>query len=67
MGAKTEIRVVLPTEEVAVLDGYCNGTGKDRSKVLRRILAEWSEAKHREAIVIVRVAGSNPIPLEDES
>ena len=60
MAATTELRVQLPAEEVSVLDGYCAGTGQDRTKVLRQILREWSDAKHHEAIMVVRVAGRNP-------
>lgn len=56
----TELRVELPREEVAVLDGYCQGTGQDRTKVVRKILRDWSDAKHHEATLIVRVAGRNP-------
>jgi hypothetical protein len=43
-----------------VLDGYATATGKKRTAVFRQILREWSERKHHEAILICRVAGSNP-------
>lgn len=56
----TEISFELPAEEVAVLDGYATATGKKRTAVFRQILREWSERKHHEAILICRVAGSNP-------
>jgi DNA integrity scanning protein DisA with diadenylate cyclase activity len=60
MADTTELRVELPREEVSVLDGYCQGTGQDRTKVLRRILREWSDAKLHEATLVLRVAGRNP-------
>jgi hypothetical protein len=60
MADVTELRVQLPSDEVSVLDGYCSGTGQDRTKVLREILRRWSEAKLHEATVICRVAGRNP-------
>jgi hypothetical protein len=56
----TEISFELPAEEVAVLDGYANATGKKRTAVFRQILREWSERKHHEAMMICRVAGSKP-------
>lgn len=57
---RAELRVEVPREELAVLDGYCSATGRDRSDVVRQILREWSDRKHREAILICRVAGGNP-------
>ena len=56
----TEIRVEVDSSEVAVLDGYCSATGKHRTEVIRFLLREWSNAKHYEATVILRVAGCNP-------
>jgi hypothetical protein len=64
MADTTELRFQLPPEEVSVLDGYCQGTGQDRTKVLRRILKEWSDAKLHEATLILRVAGRNPASPE---
>lgn len=56
----TEISFEIPSEEAAVLDGYCQAKGIKRTVVLRRLLREWSDEKHHEAIFIVRVAGSKP-------
>ncbi len=56
----TEISFELPSDEVAVLDGYCRATEQKRTTVFRRILREWSERKHHEATLIVRVAGHYP-------
>lgn len=64
MADTTELRVQLPADEVSVLDGYCQGTGQDRTKVIRKILREWSEAKLHEATLILRVAGRNPASPE---
>jgi hypothetical protein len=56
----TEISFELPASEVAVLDGYCQANNLKRTAVFRRLLREWSEKKHHEATVIIRVAGSKP-------
>lgn len=59
-GRTTELRLELPADEVAVLDGYTQATGKTRTQVMRDILKLWSDAKFHEANVILRVAGRNP-------
>lgn len=56
----TEISFELPADEVSVLDGYRQPRGETRTTVLRQILREWSELRHREAVSICRVAGSKP-------
>lgn len=60
MSITAEIRFEAPRDELAVLDGYCSATGQDRTAVMRRLLREWSDRKHHEAILICRVAGCNP-------
>ncbi len=60
----TEIRFEIPLSELAVVDGYCNGTGKDRTKVLKEIIAAWSKEKLHVATVICRCAGVNPTQPE---
>ena len=57
---RTEISFECTAQETAVLDGYCSARGVKRTQVMRQILKEWSEVKHREATLIVRVAGSKP-------
>lgn len=61
-----EIRFEASTEEVAVLDGYCSATGKDRTKIMKELLRQWSEAKVHEATIVCRVAGINPTRQEGE-
>ena len=57
----TELRFELPISDLAVIDGYCNGTGKDRTKVVKEIIAAWSKEKLHVSTVICRVAGVNPM------
>jgi hypothetical protein len=61
---ETEIRFMAPLSDVRVLDGYCSGTGHDRSHVMREILHRWADDKLHEATIIVRVAAGNPSPPE---
>ena len=59
-----EIRVEVPNEELAVLDGYCSATSVGRTDVIRELLAQWSERKLHEATIILRVAGRTPVVPE---
>jgi hypothetical protein len=60
----TELRVEVPCAEVAILDGYCQATGRHRTDVIRALLADWSAARLHEATVIVRMAARNPAEPE---
>ena len=59
-----EVRIEVPGEELAVLDGYCSATGRTRTDVLKRLLADWAEKKLHEATIVLRVAGRTPIRPE---
>ncbi len=63
---RTEVRFEVPSTELAVLDGFCSATGQDRTTVVRKVLREWSHRKHREARMIVRVAGDKPVQPESD-
>ena len=62
--AMAELRVEVPNDELAVLDGYCSATSESRTDVIRSLLAQWSNRKLHEATVILRVAGRTPTPSE---
>ena len=63
---KTEIRFEVEASECSVLDGYCQATGKDRTKVIREVMAAWSAEKLHVATLICRVAGRNPFESESD-
>ena len=63
---KTEVTFDCDPSEVSVLDGYCSSKGIKRPVVLRMLLKEWSIKKHREAIMIVRVAGNKQADSGDD-
>lgn len=60
----SELRFEVPTDELAVLDGYCQATGADRTHVLKQIIADWSGKQLHVATLICRVAGVNPTDPE---
>lgn len=61
---RTEIRFEVDAAECSVLDGYCQGTGRNRTEVIREILAKWSGDQLHVATLICRVAGRNPTAPE---
>lgn len=61
---RTEIRFEVEAQELSVIDGYCSGTGKCRSEVIRFILSEWSKNQLHIATLVCRVAGVNPLPSD---
>ena len=62
--AKTEVRFEIDAEDLAVLDGYCIGTGKHRTEVLKELLKEWSDKQLHVSIMVCRVAQVNPAASE---
>lgn len=60
MHRATEIRFECDADEVSVLDGYCQATGKSRGEVMRQLLAVWSGEQLHVATLICRTAGVNP-------
>ena len=64
MARTSEVRFEIDSDHLAVLDGYCQATGKSRVDVMRQLLSDWSDSKRHEAILICRVAGINPATQE---
>ena len=60
MAERTEISFEVDPAETRVLDGYCSAKNIKRTQVMRKILKEWSEDKHREAMMVCNVAGHQP-------
>lgn len=59
-GVSERIEVDLPPHVVAVIDGYRAAHRLSRPAVIKQLLNDWCEKKHREAVCIARVAGINP-------
>lgn len=67
-GSKREIRIEIDADDEAlmVLDGFCQATGQDRTKVMFGLLKEWSRKKLHEATVVCRVSGRNPFAPDSD-
>lgn len=64
MTTRAELRLDIDAADLAVLDGFVAATGSSRADVIRTLIAEWSERKRHDAILICRVAGINPHEAE---
>jgi len=64
---KSEVRFDIPLEDMAVLDAYCLCNNLSRTAVIQNLLLDWTQDKRREATMICRVAGINPIRSESDS
>jgi hypothetical protein len=60
-----EIRFEAKAETVAVLDGYVQATGQCRTAFINSLLESWAKDKLREATMVCRVAGINPMTPEE--
>ena len=61
-----EIRTDIPSDELLVLDGYCTATGKNRTDIVRMLLANWTKEKLHESIVVCRMARINPLAADTD-
>lgn len=55
-----ELRTECPLEVVDVLDAVSLAQRLTRGQLVVRILSEWAEQRHREAILIARLSRGNP-------
>jgi len=62
-----EIRFEIDDQDMAVIDAYCSATGRCRTEVVREILGAWAEKKIHESMLVMRVAGRNPVRSESDS
>ena len=61
-----ELRCEIKDFTAAVLDGYCSASGKCRTEVVNEILNIWATQKHHESVLILRVAGVDPMQPDTE-
>jgi hypothetical protein len=57
-----ELRTECPLEVVDVLDAVSLAQRLTRGQLVVRILTDWAEQRHREAILIGRLSRGNPAP-----
>lgn len=62
--ADKELRVEVPEEDLAILDGYVQASGLSKASVIRMLLKKWSQDRLHESIVICRMVRINPLEQE---
>ena len=62
-----ELRTECPLEVVNVLDAVSLAQRLTRGQLVVRILSEWAEQRHREAILIARLSPGNPGPSDSDA
>lgn len=59
-----ELRGECPHWIVNVIDAVSMTSNRSRTAVINEILGKWAGQKHREAMMVQKLAGSNPMPSE---
>lgn len=63
---QVEVRLLVPADQVAVLDALAVATGSDRTSVVRQMIREVVERELHRAITVLRVARINPLASEEQ-
>lgn len=61
-----EIRVDIPDDALAILDGHCSAYGIGRTDIVKQLIKEWSDEQLHAAIKVCRAAGINPLTSEPQ-
>ena len=64
--ATKEVRTDIPSDELLIMDGYCQVTGKSRTDIVRRLIAEWTKEELSKSIVVCRMARINPLAPDSD-
>jgi predicted DNA-binding protein len=55
-GELRDLRAKLDAETDQVLDAFSRATGKDKSAIVREVMAEWAKGEVHKATLILRLA-----------
>jgi hypothetical protein len=56
-----EVRIDIDAQELAVMDGFIQATGSNRTKIIGDLVKKWAADKLHESIVVCRMARINPL------
>ena len=59
-----EIRIDLDSEALAVMDGFIQASGSNRTKIIGELIKRWSDDKLHESIIVCRMARINPLAVD---
>jgi hypothetical protein len=61
-----EVRIDIDAQELAVMDGYIQASGSNRTKIIGELVRKWAADKLHESIVVCRMARINPLATDTE-
>lgn len=56
-----EVRIDIDVQELAVMDGFIQATGSNRTKIIGELVKKWAADKLHESIIVCRMARVNPL------
>jgi hypothetical protein len=61
-----EVRIDIDAQELAVMDGYIQATGSNRTKIIGDLVKKWAADKLHESIIVCRMARVNPLERDSD-
>lgn len=61
-----EVRIDIDAQELAVMDGFIQASGSNRTKIIGDLVKKWAADKLHESIVVCRMARINPLAQDSE-
>ncbi len=61
-----EVRIDIDSSELAVMDGYIQATGSNRTKIIGELVKRWATDELHKSIVVCRMARINPLAVDSE-
>jgi hypothetical protein len=62
----SEVRIDIDAQELAVMDGYIQATGSNRTKIIGDLVKKWAADKLHESIIVCRMARVNPLEQDTD-
>lgn len=61
-----EVRIDIDAQELAVMDGFIQATGSNRTKIIGDLVKKWAADKLHESIIVCRMARINPLEWDTD-
>jgi hypothetical protein len=61
-----EVRIEIDAQELAVMDGFIQASGSNRTKIIGDLVKRWAADKLHESIIVCRMARVNPLERDTD-